>query len=173
MDWSALLAAWLGCLVGGAFYRPLRAGSLLAATIGVAIGWQGWEMTVQARAAYSTTYMYGEAPLGNVCLFLERAVPQGSLIIAPKDIGSVLQTKARFIELDEDPTKYFDNPCLQFLVTRESDYYGHCLLDKIEKRQKLEAEFVLIGTVDHFRIYKKRTVAINRACDHRPFEPPG
>ncbi|MFQ3633686.1 hypothetical protein, partial [Roseiflexus sp.] len=107
----------------------------------------------QAQAPYSTTYMYGEQSLAEVSTYLRERLPDEAIVIAPKDVGYLLQDRWRYIELVPDPRRDFDRPHVQALVMRTNDYYGNTIRSTPEIAESLSEHFKLDTTIGGFQVW--------------------
>lgn len=123
----------------------------------ITLGWQINVVTYQARVSYSTTYMYGEQSIDDVVDYLKRSLPDGVIVIAPKDVGYMLQDRWRYIELYADPRPYLDRPGVQVLVMRTNDYYGNTILGTSEIKMEIEKRFIPDVIIGNFVVYLRKS----------------
>ena len=148
----------IALVVAGIGAAPLRAqpvGILAVAALAVALGWQFDISSLQARASYSTTYYYGEESIEQVADYLRASLPEDVVLIAPKDIGYMLQDHWRYYELQADPRPLIDQPNVQYLVMREKDYYGNTIRETPEIASAIAAAFEPEATIGAFVVMKK------------------
>lgn len=129
---------------------------LLLATVAVMLGWQAHVSFRQSRATYATTYHYGEQSLEDVTAYLRATMPEGAVIIAPKDVGYRLQDRWSYLELTVDPRRFFDEPGLQYLVMRTDDYYGNSIRNTPEVAAAVQKQFTLEQTIENFAVMRRR-----------------
>lgn len=156
--WMTLpLAAALGVALAVALLLRQRVMGLLAlAALAVALGWQVNVSWRQARADYSTTYLYGEQSLDDVTAYLRATMPAGALLVAPKDVGFQLQDQWRYYELLPDPREQLALPGVQYLVMREFDYYGNTIRETPEIAAYVQANYELDQRIGSFLVMARR-----------------
>jgi hypothetical protein len=127
----------------------------IVAAITLIIGWQIATMARQMVVPYSTTYLYGEQSLSQTVAYLRTSLPDKTILIAPKDVGFMLEDHWRYIELDVDPRLYFSSPGVDYLVFRSNDYYGHTIHDTPKVYTAVQQQFKVIATIDNFVVMKR------------------
>jgi len=158
---APLLVALIGNAVIWLFAKQKFGAPLIIAAIAVALGWQITTAARQMVVPYATTYLYGEQSLNNTVDYLRTNLPEKAMVIAPKDIGFMLQDRWRYIELDIDPRLYFNTPGVDYLVFRSNDYYGHTIHDTPEVDAAVQHEFEVAATIDNFVVMRRRIAASN------------
>ncbi len=132
------------------FTRQSLRTAFAVASVTVTLGWQVNVISQQIQAPYSTTYMYGEQSIQDVVDHLRKTLPDGVIVIAPKDVGYILQDRWRYIELYADPRPYLDMPGVHALVMRMNDYYGNTIRETPDIAAAVAARFGSAATVDNF-----------------------
>jgi hypothetical protein len=158
--YSMVIPLGVALAVNGLAWLALRgkfAAPLVVAALAVALGWQVAVSAKQMTVPYSTTYMYGEQPFTKTVDFLRANLPKDAIVIAPKDVGYMLEDQWRYIELDIDPRPQFANAQAQFLVFRSNDYYGHTIQETPEILTAVQQQFATIATVDNFVIMRRKS----------------
>lgn len=122
----------------------------------VLMGWQISTTSVQSSLSYSTTYMYGEDSLRKVTEYLRAKLPEDAVIIAPKDVGNILEDRWRYIELDVDPRIYLDNHDVTYIVIRGNDYYGNTIRETPEVNTAIQGRFELEASIENFIVLRRR-----------------
>lgn len=136
--------------------RSLRT-AFAVASVTVTLGWQVNVISQQMQAPYSTTYMYGEQSIRHVVDHLRQTLPDGAIVIAPKDVGYMLQDRWRYIELYADPRPYLDMPGVHALVMRTNDYYGNTIRDTPDIAAAVAERFEAAATIGNFVVLIRKT----------------
>jgi hypothetical protein len=97
-----------------------------------------------------------EQSIDDVTDYLRRSLPDGAIVIAPKDVGYRLQDRWRYIELYADPRPYLDRPGVQVLVMRTNDYYGNTIRDTPEIASEVASRFDLDATIGSFSVFLRK-----------------
>jgi hypothetical protein len=134
---------------------------LLIAALAVTLGWQITTSARQMMVVYSTSYLYGEQPFDRTVAYLRAHLPADTIVIAPKDVGFLLEDRWRYIELEADPRPVFDIPDTNYLVFRSNDYYGNTIRDTPEVAAAVKQRFVVEAQVDNFVIMRSKNIASN------------
>ncbi|HWQ14784.1 MAG TPA: hypothetical protein VNL77_18440 [Roseiflexaceae bacterium] len=155
-----MLGPLLGALVlGGVLWIAIRRqllAALLVGALAVSLGWQTHTVAVQSRVPYSTTYHYGEKSLGQLADHLRATLPPGAVLIAPKDVGYLLQDRWRYYELTPDPRPLLDRPGVQYLVMREKDYYGNTIRETPEIAGAVNARYEAAARIGDFVVLRRK-----------------
>lgn len=151
-----LIVALIVSVIVALFMKDDILGFLAVGALVVVLGWQINVVTHQMRVSYSTTYMYGEQSIDDVTDYLRRSLPDGAIVIAPKDVGYRLQDRWRYIELYADPRPYLDRPGVQVLVMRTNDYYGNTIRDTPEIASEVASRFDLDATIGSFSVFLRK-----------------
>jgi hypothetical protein len=155
--WPLAAALALAGIVASLTRQPLRV-TFAVAAVTVTLGWQVNVISQQMRAPYSTTYMYGEQSIQRVVDYLRQTLPDGAIVIAPKDVGYMLQDRWRYIELyDADPRPYLDVPGVHALVMRTNDYYGNTIRDTPDIAVAVAERFEPFTTIGNFAVLIRKT----------------
>lgn len=134
--------------------QPLN--TILVGVLAVTLGWQINVAVQQAQAPYSTTYHYGENSLAAITDYLRSSLPDGALIIAPKDLGSRLQDRWPYIELTADPRTNIKQEDVEYIVMRKNDYYGNSILNTPEIAVEINNMFEKVAEVENFVVMHRR-----------------
>jgi len=126
------------------------------AILAVALGWQSTVVARQAEQTYSTTYYYGEQSLNDVAAYLEKHLPENAIVIMPKDLGTILYPRLRYIELKFDPRPTFDYPGVLALVMRTNDGYGNTIRGTPEIASELANRFDLDANIGNFSVFLRK-----------------
>jgi hypothetical protein len=148
--------ALIGAGVLAAFSKMPVLASLAAAALAIAIGWQINTSSLQSQASYATTYHYGEDSLIQVTDYLRTTLPDGAIIVAPKDVGFRIQDRWAYVELDTDPRQELSAYGATFLILRVNDYYGHTILDTPDVANEIQSLFEQVATVENFAVFRRR-----------------
>lgn len=149
--WPLIAAMSLAGIAAFLMRQSIRMAFAVAA-LTVTLGWQVNVTLQQMRAPYSTTYMYGEQSIQHVVDYLRQILPDGVVVIAPKDVGYMLQDRWRYIELTTDPRPHLNNPGVYALVLRTNDYYGNMIRANPDVAASVEARFGSTVTVGNFAV---------------------
>lgn len=128
---------------------------LLASLLAITLGWQIAIAAKQATVPYSTAYYYGENSLTAVTDYLRETLPDNVVLIAPKDVGFLLEDRFRYIELSYDPRPAMEYPGVEYLVMRSGDAYGNVIRGTPEIWDAINKQFKLVYEVGNFMIFRR------------------
>lgn len=158
-DWMLLPLLFFGTANGLFWVLSKRRISepILIAVLAVTLGWQIAVTARQMNETYSTTYYYGENSLNEVAAYLSNTMPENIILIAPKDVGFLLQDRWRYIELTVDPRPHLKNPEVKYLVARVNDYYGVTIRNTPDVANTILNEFEIVTTIENFVIMQRKS----------------
>ena len=153
--WPLIAAMSLAGIAAFLMRQSLRM-AFTVALVTVTLGWQVNVVSQQMQAPYSTTYMYGEQSIQHVVDYLRQTLPDGVIVIAPKDVGYMLQDRWRYIELYADPRPHLDMPGVHALVVRTNDYYGNTIRETPDIAAAVAERFMPHATIGNFTVLIRR-----------------
>jgi hypothetical protein len=130
---------------------------VLAGVVAVLLGWQTSAILQQTQVTYSTTYYYGEESLAKVTAYLRENLPDNVIVIAPKDVGALIQDRWHYIELLYDPRPHLDHSGVKYFVMRTNDGWGNTIRDSPEIMRAIEKQYELLATIGNFVVMKRRS----------------
>ena len=128
---------------------------LTASLLAITLGWQIAVAAKQATVPYSTAYYYGEDSLTAVTEYLRGTLPGNVVLIAPKDVGFLLEDRFRYVELDYDPRPAMEYPGVEYLVMRSGDGFGYVIRGTPEIWDALNEQFEPLREVGDFIIFRR------------------